>query len=130
MGFKKVNNNLYFNEKSIKQAFVSEGKYYVAFMDGNQLEISENDFTSIIGEQSSGGKILVNGVDYFEINFDSNGGTLVPKQFVEPNGKIYSPTMPTLTGKTFGGWFYNGPMFNFNTIPATKNMTLVALWED
>ncbi len=68
--------------------------------------------------------------EFYTITFDSDGGTLVPTQIALPGGKIYTPSQPSKGDLTFGGWYYNGTMFNFGTMTATSDMTLVALWEE
>lgn len=131
MGFKKVSDNNYYNEEVIEKVNKIGDKYYLDFTNGSRVEITETEYNAIItAPSSSKAQSIENGVDYFEIIFDSNGGTAVPKQLAVANGKIYSPTMPTKAGKTFGGWFKGETMFNFNTNPATENLTLVAHWED
>ncbi len=65
---------------------------------------------------------------YYTVQFDSNGGSAVQSQIVLPNGKLVAPSNPTKTGKTFGGWFDNGAVWNFSVNTVTKDTVLVAEW--
>ena len=67
-------------------------------------------------------------VQYYTVNFDSQGGSNVRSQIVLPNGYLTQPSSPTKTGYTFDGWYFNGSKFTFSTA-VTGDMTLVANWE-
>lgn len=64
---------------------------------------------------------------YYTVNFDSQGGTFVPKQTIKQNGvALYRTT--TREGYKFLGWYLNGYSYDFAT-PVTQTITLVAHWE-
>lgn len=67
-------------------------------------------------------------VQYYTVDFDSQGGSSVRSQIVLPNGYLTQPSSPTKTGYTFDGWYFNGSKFTFSTA-VTGDMTLVASWE-
>ena len=67
-------------------------------------------------------------VQYYTVNFDSQGGSNVRSQVVLPGGYLTQPVSPTKTGYTFDGWYYNGTKFTFSTA-VNSDMTLVANWE-
>ena len=64
------------------------------------------------------------------VTFNSNGGTIIPTQIVDMDGKAIEPTDPTRPGYVFKEWI--GPdevttAYNFNT-PVTEDITLTATW--
>lgn len=66
---------------------------------------------------------------YYDVSFDSNGGTAVDTQKnVQYGTTATKPENPTREGYRFLGWFTNGEAFDFST-PITKSMTLTAKWE-
>lgn len=72
----------------------------------------------------------------FKVTFESQGGSIVPAQYVENGGKVTRPTDPTKEGYTFGGWYTDASytdasyltQWNFGTNTVTSNMTLYAKW--
>jgi len=66
---------------------------------------------------------------YYNVTFDSAGGTAVSVQKVEKAGaKASRPEDPEKAGYIFTGWTLGGVAFDFNTV-ITGNITLVAQWE-
>ena len=67
---------------------------------------------------------------YYDVSFDSNGGTAVDTQKnVQYGTTATKPENPTREGYRFLGWFTeDGKAFDFST-PITKSMTLFAKWE-
>ena len=67
---------------------------------------------------------------YYDVSFDSNGGTAVDTQKnVQYGTTATKPENPTREGYRFLGWFTkDGKAFDFST-PITKSMTLTAKWE-
>lgn len=66
----------------------------------------------------------------FEVTFNADGGTPVPKtQKVEANKNATEPTeKPAKKGYTFKEWQKDGAKFDFSTA-ITENITLKAAWE-
>lgn len=68
----------------------------------------------------------------YTVTFDSNGGSSVVDQTVGSGGLVTEPSpAPTLTGKTFGGWYADELLtdaWTFATDTVTDNMTLYAKW--
>ena len=65
------------------------------------------------------------------VQFNSMGGTSVPRAEINNNGKITSPDAPTRTGYNFTGWYTDEACTNaydFN-VAATPNATLYAKWD-
>lgn len=67
---------------------------------------------------------------YYNVSFESNGGTAVDTQKnVQYGTTAAKPENPTREGYRFLGWFTeDGKAFDFST-PITKSMTLTAKWE-
>lgn len=67
---------------------------------------------------------------YYDVSFDSNGGTAVDTQKnVQYGTTATKPENPTREGYRFLGWFTkDGEAFDFST-PITKSTTLTAKWE-
>ncbi|GAA3413850.1 InlB B-repeat-containing protein [Paenibacillus hodogayensis] len=66
----------------------------------------------------------------YTVTFESNGGTTVSSQTVGYNNKATTPTAPTRTGYTFGGWYTNTALttaFAFTTV-ITGDTKLYAKW--
>lgn len=65
------------------------------------------------------------------VQFNSMGGTSVPRAEINNNGKITSPDAPTRTDYNFTGWYTDEACTNaydFN-VTATPNATLYAKWD-
>ena len=69
-------------------------------------------------------------LDLYEVNFDSMGGSGVPKQNVPDGGKVTKPTDPTKTGSEFAGWYNGDTLWDFENNTVTKNITLCAKWTE
>jgi len=65
----------------------------------------------------------------YRVLFDTQGGSIVPKQTIEHGGLLTQPDAPTRSGYTFAGWYYGEIEFNFN-VPIKTNMVLTAIWEE
>lgn len=65
---------------------------------------------------------------YYNVFFDSAGGSDVPPQTVISGGKIAKPDDPQKTGYSFTKWTYNGQAWSFDINVVNQNMTLVANW--
>lgn len=69
--------------------------------------------------------------DTFTVSFNSQGGSAVSSQTVAGGAKASSPTAPTRSGYTFGGWYQEAACTNpwrFATDTVTENITLYAKW--
>ena len=65
----------------------------------------------------------------YEVNFESNGGSPVPSQFIYENETVYEPSNPSKKGYIFDRWVtFDGSAYNFNTL-VTSNFTLYAVWD-
>lgn len=64
----------------------------------------------------------------YTVSFNSSGGTPVEPQYIEQGQKIIEPAEPTRTDGYFGGWTYNGQIWNFDRNTVASHMTLDAQW--
>ena len=68
----------------------------------------------------------------YTVTFDMKGhGDEITAQEITNGGKATTPTAPTATGYTFGGWYKDAncnTVWNFNTDVVTANTTLYAKW--
>jgi uncharacterized repeat protein (TIGR02543 family)/uncharacterized repeat protein (TIGR01451 family) len=66
----------------------------------------------------------------YTVTFNANGGTAVAPQIVAYGNTASTPTPPTRTGSTFGGWYSDAnliTLFSFAT-PIVGDITLYAKW--
>ncbi|MBQ4510625.1 MAG: leucine-rich repeat protein [Clostridia bacterium] len=68
------------------------------------------------------------GLPFYEITFDSNGGSEVEMQTALQGSHITMPTAPRKNGYIFDGWYYNDSIWDFSSAIVDKHMTLVAKW--
>jgi uncharacterized repeat protein (TIGR02543 family) len=64
------------------------------------------------------------------VQFDSNGGSHIPSQRLDPGGTATEPPPPVKPGFTFGGWYRDRNLtvpFDFSS-PVTVGITLYAKW--
>ena len=70
----------------------------------------------------------------YTVTFNSNGGTAVSSQTVNPGTTVTKPTEPTKSGGyAFDGWYKESTfvnLWNFSTDTVTENTTLYAKWVD
>jgi uncharacterized repeat protein (TIGR02543 family) len=70
-------------------------------------------------------------INSYTVAFNSKGGSAVSSKTTNYNTSITSPTDPTLTGYTFGGWYKETACtnaWNFTTDIVTANTWLYAKW--
>jgi uncharacterized repeat protein (TIGR02543 family) len=73
--------------------------------------------------------VLVKGI--YQVTFDTQGGSTIESVTTGYNTEITSPTEPTRTGYTFGGWYKEAACtnaWNFATDKVTTATTLFAKW--
>jgi len=69
---------------------------------------------------------------WFNVSFNTNGGSLLMDQLVQEDGFIIEPIAPTKEGLHFGGWFKDAAItqrWHFATDTVTQHLTLYAKWE-
>lgn len=74
--------------------------------------------------------IIENIESFYQVKFDTYGGTSIDPEIIEKSETIIKPENPIREGYTFGGW-YSDPNFttefDFNN-PITSNTTIYAKW--
>lgn len=71
---------------------------------------------------------LDDNVETYNIEFDTDGGSLVSKQIVIKGNKVEKPIDPTKEGYSFVGWTLNDEIYDFDSI-VEKDLELKAKWE-
>ena len=72
----------------------------------------------------------VKATTYYQVSFDSDGGSPVASQTVAYNGTATKPDSdPTRDGYTFLGWYIGDNFFEFEETPIIESITLTAKWE-
>jgi len=69
---------------------------------------------------------------WFNVSFDTNGGSLLLDQLVQDGSFITEPIDPTKEGLHFGGWYKDTELtqrWYFAADTVTQSMTLYAKWE-
>ena len=64
----------------------------------------------------------------YKVTFNSNGGSAVKNQSVDPSEKATKPAKPTKKGYTFVEWQLNGKKYSFSS-KVTEDITLKAKWK-
>lgn len=76
------------------------------------------------------GSILMEDAEYV-VAFDTDGGSAVASQTIKYDGLVSEPANPTLSGFTFGGWYYDVAYTDavvFSSAKVEGAMTLYAKW--
>lgn len=71
---------------------------------------------------------LDDNIETYNIEFDTDGGSLVSKQIVIKGNKVEKPINPTKEGYNFVGWTLNDEIYDFDSI-VEKELELKAKWE-
>lgn len=113
----------------IKDGFEFRGWYY------NDIKISETsknltNKAENITLTANWQKII--GVTYYNITFNSNGGSLVNSVEIEEGSKLSKPQDPIKDGYIFIGWFTDNEFNNTYDFSedVISNLTLYAKWEE
>jgi uncharacterized repeat protein (TIGR02543 family) len=100
----------------------------VAFTGGQS--VTEADFVGV----AAGGTVTLYAVwtlNQYTVTFNTNGGSSVPSQTVDHNGRaIRPPANPTRDGYTFDNWYSNSDLtsvYDFSTL-VDSNITIYAKW--
>lgn len=72
--------------------------------------------------------LTIKKIIYYEVKFDTNGGTAIENQTIREGKTISYPSYPSRSGYTFEGWYYNNKEFDMNT-PINSNITVKAKWK-
>ena len=65
----------------------------------------------------------------YTVGFNTNGGSPTPESVVVNRGELLErPEDPERAGYEFGGWYYDGKAWDFESDTVKSNMTLTAYW--
>lgn len=65
----------------------------------------------------------------YKVEFDSDGGSSVPTQYIKDGDKVVEPEDPTKEGYTFVEWVVGETAYDFDT-PVESHLMLKATWEE
>lgn len=106
-----------------------EGAEFTGWYIDNDLT-EEYDFTTPVTQDT----VLYAGWDegtFYQIDFDTDGGSSVDSQTIREGNLVIQPEDPTKEGYRFIGWFSNNDLteeYDFTT-PVTESFTIWAGWE-
>ena len=92
-----------------------------------QIKLAAYDRSNNRSEPSTV-NLTIKEIIYYEVSFNSNGGSEIESQTIREGETIGYPKTPTKEGYIFKGWFHNNTEFNTET-PINSNITLIAKWE-
>ncbi len=121
---------LYQNDRIKIVADIPEG-YRILSLKANDKEIDNESYVTVDNED------IVITVSYHKISdkneylvrFDTDGGSVIARQYVEEGGKVQKPVDPVKDGYDFLGWYFNDEKYDFNSV-VTQNIVLRAKWLD
>jgi uncharacterized repeat protein (TIGR02543 family) len=100
--------------------------------DSAQVALNQDIFiTDFIIDKSSDTFPILDYIPTFDVDFNSQGGSAVDSQAIEAGGLVSTPTPPTRTGYTFGGWYRETgctTAWVFATDTVSAATTLYAKW--
>ena len=116
---------------------IDETTFYGVTRSNITLTVPKGAGAAYVSAGWTGFKIVESGndnpIEYFEILFNSKGGSAIPKQNVVSGSLITEPSpAPTRTGYDFEGWYKEETYltkWNFATDTVAANITLYAKWK-
>ena len=97
--------------------------------DGTKFEFTTPITADITLKVAWKAKTPTPATEKFTVNFNSDGGSLIPEQTIEKGKMATEPTAPTKDGYNFLGWYDGSDKFDFKTTPIIANKNLIAKWE-
>ena len=100
---------------------INAGTYHV------YVSINEGDNYLATDEPIYLGEFTI--VARYDVKFNTDGGSSIETQYIHHGSNASYPNfIPTKTGHTFAGWYFNDYEFDFAGTPITQNITLTAKW--
>lgn len=107
--------------------------YGESIMDGILKLKDKIEYGNVIACTAS-----VNGIDFniitenfVSVQFNTDGGSIIPSQNIAIGGKVLKPSNPTKEGYVFAGWYKESTFtteFNFNTETVSESIIIYAKW--
>ena len=110
--------------KAVKPAAPEKDGYVFA---GWYIGETPYDFDNAVTENITLTAKWSEAVQVYVVTFDSDGGSKVPAQEVERDGKAARPKDPVKDGYAFAGWYLGETQYNFDA-RVTADITLKAKW--
>ena len=110
--------------KAVKPAAPEKDGYVFA---GWYIGETPYDFDNAVTENITLTAKWSEAVQVYVVTFDSDGGSNVPAQEVERDGKAARPKDPVKDGYVFAGWYLGETQYNFDA-RVTADITLKAKW--
>ncbi len=110
--------------KAVKPAAPEKDGYVFA---GWYIGETPYDFDNAVTENITLTAKWSEAVQVYVVTFDSDGGSKVPAQEVERDGKAARPKDPVKDGYVFAGWYLGETQYNFDA-RVTADITLKAKW--
>ncbi|MBB6633053.1 InlB B-repeat-containing protein [Cohnella thailandensis] len=104
------------------------GEAAMASMTAMQFMDFDRDGHLLFSDANAG--VVRKLVPFYKASFESNGGSAVAAQNVDPGDVAAEPAAPTKTGHTFGGWYADAAFTTLYDFSAAVNedLTLYAKW--
>ena len=118
-------------DKVTLKAKVADGCYFESWNEDNKVLSNNETYTFTVTKDRDIKAIVQQLIDY-EVKFETNGGTTIPKQTVWTNNPYaIKPADPKKEGNVFEGWFVDkefSKVFDFKNTKIEKNTTIYAKW--
>lgn len=129
-GSEVTEQTVYYGDKVIVPADPTKAGYtFAGWHNDSALNVAfDFDNTTVTHNLTLYAKWTVNS---YTVNFETNGGSVVPDQTVTYGELVKAPDVPTKAGHTFAGWYtepeWSTP-FDLNTRSIVQDTTLYAKW--
>ncbi len=118
-------------DKVTLKAIVDDGYYLEVWKEGDK-ELSKDTSYSFIVTRDRDIRAIVQTLEKYEVKFETNGGTSIPKQTVWTNNPYaIKPADSKKEGCVFEGWYADKEykkMFDFKNTKIEKNTIIYAKW--
>ena len=118
-------------DKVTLKAKVADGCYFESWNEDNKV-LSNNEIYTFTVTKDRNIKAIVQQLIDYEVKFETNGGTSIPKQTIWTNNPyVIKPSNPKKEGNVFEGWYVDkafSKVFDFKNTKIEKNTIIYAKW--